>query len=225
MRSKAWLTEFACRARHGQPRRPLCLATTLARTLGSALKTRQALTLENLALRHQLAVLQRSARRPQMRRWDQLLWVLLRQLWADWSNALVLVRPATVVRWHRAGSHDTGVAAQPGRPADPPVGSEIRALIRRMAKANPLWGAPRIHGEFLQLGIHVSERTVSRCMPSPAQLADAKRDTRLQRARGLACCGTRFLARDTGGWGRSARLNLFLFSACDRSRERPSEQR
>ena len=141
----------------------------LASTLGSALKTRQALTLENLALRHQLAVLQRSARRPRMRRWDQLLWVLLRQLWADWANALVLVRPATVVRWHRAGFSRYWRRRSGRPPGRPPVGSEIRALIRRMAKANPLWGAPRIHGELLQLGIDVSERTVSRCMPSARQ--------------------------------------------------------
>jgi putative transposase len=141
----------------------------LARTVGSALKTRQALTLENLALRHQLAVLQRSARRPRMRRWDQLLWVLLRQLWADWSNALVLVRPATVVRWHRAGFSRYWRLRSGRPPGRPPKGSEIRALIRRMAKANPLWGVPRIHGELLQLGIDVSERTVSRCMPSARQ--------------------------------------------------------
>jgi hypothetical protein len=85
----------------------LDMLATLSRTLCSALKTRQALTLENLALRHRLAVLQRWARRPRMR--------------------------------------------------------------RRMVKANPLWGAPRSHGELLNLGIDVSERTVSRCMPSASR--------------------------------------------------------
>jgi putative transposase len=111
------------------------------------IRTRRALVLENLALRHQLAVLQRSAPRLRLRRSDRLFWVLLSRLWSGWSDGVSIVQPATVIRWQRSGfklfwtwkSHRHG----PGRPA---VAPEIRALIRRMSQANPLWGAPRIHG-------------------------------------------------------------------------------
>ena len=96
---------------------------------------------------------------------DRLFWVALRRRWTDWRSALVIVRPATVVAWHRRGfawywtwrSRPTG-----GRPR---VNHELRRLIREMAEANPLWGAPRVHGEIATLGLAVSERTVSRLMP------------------------------------------------------------
>lgn len=124
------------------------------------------LVLENLALRQQLAVLQRSVKRPRLRRRDRAFWVLLSRVWTNWRSALTIVKPDTVVRWHRKGfklywrwkSRKRG----PGRP---PVSPEIRALIRQMAEANPLWGAPHIHGELLKLGIEISERTVSNLMP------------------------------------------------------------
>jgi putative transposase len=138
------------------------------------LRTRQSLVLENLALRHQLAVLQRTAPRPRFRTCDRLLWVLLSRLWAGWTDAVSVVQPATVIRWQRSGfklfwtrkSRRHG----PGRPA---VAPEVRALIRRMSQANPLWGAPRIHGELQKLGIEISQATVSkylvrhRAPPSP----------------------------------------------------------
>jgi transposase InsO family protein len=128
-----------------------------------ALRTRRALALENLALRHQLAVLQRAAPHPRLRRSDRLLWVLLSRLWNGWAYALLLFKPETVIRWHRAGfarcwtwkSRRIG----PGRPA---VAPDVRALIRRMSEANPLWGAPRIHGELRKLGIEISQATVSK---------------------------------------------------------------
>ena len=124
------------------------------------------LVLENLALRQQLAVLQRSVKRPRLRRRDRFFWVLLSRIWSNWRSALTIVKPDTVVCWHRKGfklywrwkSRKRG----PGRP---PVSPEIRQLIRTMAEANPLWGAPHIHGELLKLGIEISERTVSKLMP------------------------------------------------------------
>jgi hypothetical protein len=138
------------------------------------IKTQRALVLENLALRHQLAVLQRAARRPCLRRSDRLFWVLLSRLWSGWADALSLVKPETVIRWHRTGfklfwtwkSRRNG----PGRPALAP---EVRALIRQMSKANALWGAPRIHGELQKLGIEISQAAVSKYLgrrrkpPSP----------------------------------------------------------
>ncbi len=124
------------------------------------------LALENLALRHQLAVYKDTVARPKVRRSDRLFWVALSSVWAGWRQALVIVSPNTVLRWQRRRfcEHWTKLSARPtaGRP---PVNAEIKALVTRMAAANPLWGAPRIHGELLRLGIDVSERTVSRLMP------------------------------------------------------------
>jgi putative transposase len=110
-------------------------------------RTQRSLVLENLALRHQLVVLQRTVPRPRLRTADRLFWVLLSRLWVGWTDAISVVQPATVVRWPRAGftlfwtwkSRRSG----PGRSS---VSPEVRALIRRMSRANPLWGAPRIHG-------------------------------------------------------------------------------
>jgi transposase InsO family protein len=123
------------------------------------------LALENLALRQQLAILKRHKKRPQIRSRDRFFWVLLSRFWSNWQEPLIIVKPETVIRWHRKGfkliwrfkSRRKG----PGRP---PISSEIRDLVRRMANANPLWGAPRIHGELLKLGIEISERTVSNLM-------------------------------------------------------------
>jgi putative transposase len=126
-------------------------------------RTHRALMLENLALRHQLAVLQRTARRPRLRPSDRLFWILLSHLWHGWAEALAIVQPDTVIRWQRAGFRLVWTWKSrrhgPGRPA---VAHEIRTLIRRMAAANPLWGAPRIHGELQKLGLDISQATVSK---------------------------------------------------------------
>jgi putative transposase len=123
------------------------MMTLILTGLLRVLRTRRALVFENLALRHQLSVLQRTAPRPRLRTSDRLLWVLLSHLWRGWAEAVSIVQPETVIRWQRAGftlfwtwkSRRSG----PGRPS---VAPEVRALIRRMSRANPLWGAPRIHG-------------------------------------------------------------------------------
>ena len=122
--------------------------------------------LENLALRQQLVVYKRTATRPRIRETDRLFWVWLTRIWTGWKQPLVIVTPDTVLRWQRRRfrEHWTRLSAPPtgGRP---PVNAEIKALVMRMAAANPLWGAPRIHGELLKLGLDVAERTVSRLMP------------------------------------------------------------
>ncbi len=122
--------------------------------------------LENLALRHQLAVYKKTVTRPKVHRSDRLFWVALSRVWAGWRQALVIVSPNTVLRWQkrRFREHWTKLSGRPTR-GRPPINPEITALVTRMAAANPLWGAPRIHGELLRLGIDVSERTVSRLMP------------------------------------------------------------
>src|SRR5438132_13675975 len=124
------------------------------------------LALENLALRQQLAVYKRTAPRPKLRRTDRLFWVALARVWAGWHQALVIVSPDTVVRWRRRRFRDYWTRLSgPSRGGRPPVSTEVAALVRTMATANPLWGAPRIHGELLKLGIAIAERTVSRLMP------------------------------------------------------------
>jgi hypothetical protein len=124
-----------------------------------ALSTRRDLLLESLALRHQLRVLARSNSR--FCASDRLLWLILRRVWPRWRAALAVVQPATIDRWHRDGFLRwwRRSSRPPGRPR---IDSECRGLIRRLAAENCLWGAPRIHGELLKLGIAVSERTVSR---------------------------------------------------------------
>jgi transposase InsO family protein len=122
--------------------------------------------LENLALRQQLAVMKRRHPRPRLQITDRIFWVWLSTVWSHWWEALVIVRPETVVSWHRKGFRLFWTwISERKRCGRPEVSTEIRALIRRMAEANPFWGAPRIHGELLKLGLEVSERTVSRLMP------------------------------------------------------------
>ncbi len=124
------------------------------------------LALENLALRQQLAVYKRTRPRPKLCTVDRLLWVGLARVWTSWRQALVIVSPDTVLRWQRRRFREywTQLSGRPTR-GRPPIRAEIAALVRKMAAANPLWGAPRIHGELLKLGIDVAERTVSRLMP------------------------------------------------------------
>ncbi|HEX5083080.1 MAG TPA: integrase core domain-containing protein [Blastocatellia bacterium] len=132
----------------------------------SAFSRHRDLALENLALRQQLAIFKRRHPRPRLRPTDRLFWVWLSKFWTDWREALIIVKPETVIAWHRQAfrfywrwlSRRKSI----GRPT---VSAEIRTLIKQMAQANPLWGAPRIHGELLKLGIDISERTVSRLMP------------------------------------------------------------
>jgi transposase InsO family protein len=124
------------------------------------------LALENLALREQLAVYKRTAIRPKLRTTDHVFWVGLARFWAEWRQPLVIVTPDTVLRWQRRRFREYWIKLS-GRSTGgrPTVDTEIKTLITRMATANPLWGAPRIHGELLKLGLDVAERTVSRLMP------------------------------------------------------------
>jgi hypothetical protein len=125
----------------------------------SARATRRDLLLETLALRHQLGVLARSKKR--FRPADRLFWLFLRWFLLRWREALVLIQPITIDRWHREGVRRCW-RRRSRRPGRPRIDSTCRDLIRRMAAENCLWGAPRIDGELLKLGITISERTVSR---------------------------------------------------------------
>ena len=133
-------------------------------TLGEP-RSRLELALEEMALRHQIAVLKRSGtRRPCFRNWARLFWILLSCWWPRWRQALMLVQPETVVRWRRDvwSVFRRYRARGRWRGGRPKVSREVRALIVRMARENFLWGAPRIHGELLILGFEVSQATVSR---------------------------------------------------------------
>ena len=138
----------------------------LTHGLCALLRSRVDVALENLALRQQVAVLAERRPRPRLAITDRLFWVSLRRLWSRWADVLVVVQPDTVVRWHRQGFRlFWRWRSRPRRPGRPRIDRELRDLIRRMARENPTWGAPRIHGELLKLGFDIAERTVSRYMP------------------------------------------------------------
>jgi transposase InsO family protein len=140
-------------------------------------RSRRDLVVENLVLRQQLAVLKRRQPGPNRNGFDKFFWIAMHRFWSKWESALIIVTPETVVRWHRAGFQMywkliLKVRRQVGRRPTPKA---VRELIFRMVLENPTWGAPRIHGELLMLGFHVSERTISRWMkraprdPEPAK--------------------------------------------------------
>jgi len=134
----------------------------------SSFRARAALQAEILALRHQLAVLHKNAPpRLRLQRSDRWLWVLLSRCWSGWHPCLQVVRPDTVVRWHRRALAWYWTRKSRQRPGRPEVAAEIRDLLRRMSQANPLWGAPRIHGELRKLGIAVAQSTVAGYLPRP----------------------------------------------------------
>src|SRR2546426_11320344 len=137
----------------------------LVGTLRFTVRTHRELALENLALRQQLAVWRARQPRPRLTATDRIFWVVLSRLWKSWRNSLEVVRPEAVVGWHRQGFRRYWAWRSQRQRGRPMIGTELRDLIRRMSRANPLWGAPRIHGELLKLGIHVAERTVSRLLP------------------------------------------------------------
>src|SRR3979490_1064801 len=116
--------------------------TTLLATLSSIFRSRAALELENLALRHQIGVLQRSARkRPKLTSGDRLLWICLSRLWRDWRSALAIVKPETVVAWHRAGFRWFWTwKVRRGQPGRPVISREVQDLIRKICRENPYWG-------------------------------------------------------------------------------------
>ena len=133
-----------------------------------------AIALENLALRHQLAVLQGSVPRPRLSRWDRILWVWLSRVWANWRSSLVIVQPATVLAWHRRGFQlYWRWKSRPNPVGRPKLAPELRHLIRRMARENPTWGRRRIQAELALLGHEVAELTIAKYMrrtsprPSP----------------------------------------------------------
>ena len=142
---------------------------TVLSALISAVKTtirsRLSLQVEILALRHQLAVYQRTPRRPRLKPADRLLWAWLAKRWAGWRVALVFVKPETVIAWQRKlfRDHLAGLSST-GKPGRFPIAKEVRDLIRWMSTANPRWGSPRILGEIRKLGFEITKSTVEKYM-------------------------------------------------------------
>ena len=118
------------------------------RSLAAGLLPRRQLVLENLALRHQLLVLSRNAKRPRFRNPDRLLWIVLRAVWSRWEKAVVIIQPQTVIGWHRAGFRRYWRWKSRRRDGRPSLDPELIQLIRRMWQANPTWGSPRIRDEL-----------------------------------------------------------------------------
>src|SRR3954451_20707615 len=142
---------------------PAAVLSAFGAFLAASLRSRAALQIEILALRHQLNVLQRSVKRPRLSAVDRWLWVRLSRNWPAWRAALKFLKPATVIGWHYQGFRPFWTwKCRHGRPGRPAVSQEIRQLIRRMSQENPLWGAPKVHGELLKLGFDVSETSVSK---------------------------------------------------------------
>ncbi len=141
------------------------LLRTIFRSAVSALGPRCDLALENLALRHQLAVLHRLSKKPQLEDQDRLFWIGLKCVWPRWSEVLQLVQPATVVKWHRAGFRYYWRRKSRSKGGRPRIDPEQRKLIRDMWNANPTWGKRRIQSELAKLGISLTDSTVAKYRP------------------------------------------------------------
>ena len=137
------------------------------RFLRLLLSGHQAVAIENAALQMQITAFQRKRKRPLLTTFDRAFWITLRSLWRDWRRPLLYVQADTVVRWQRERFRRFWARlSKPQRSGEgrPRTAAELRRLIAQMAAADPLWRAPRIHGELKMLGIVISERTVSRIL-------------------------------------------------------------
>jgi len=140
------------------------LALHLLRLVRALAQDRTRLALENLALRQQLAVYQRNVERPKLEDADRMFWTMACEFLENWKEHLVIVKPDTVVRWHRHGFRYYWRWKSRAKPGRPKIDAEIIALIQRMSKESPLWGAPRGRSELALLGHEVAESTVPKYM-------------------------------------------------------------
>jgi hypothetical protein len=144
---------------------PVPVVCAFISSIRDCFRSRAVLQIEIIALRHQLGVLQRSVKRPRLSKTDRAFWAGLSQAWADWRSAIVIVKPETVLAWQRKSFRLFWTwKVRNGQPGRPKVSKEIRDLIRTMSRANPLWGAPRMHGELLKLRIDIGQTSVAKYM-------------------------------------------------------------
>jgi putative transposase len=143
---------------------------TLLAFMAGLFRSRASLYLENLALRHQLAIYKQTVHRPRLHATDRLFWAWLSRLWSAWQDALAFVQHRTVIAWQRQRFRDHWrELSQPGRPGRPTMAQEVRELIQAMWQANPTWGLPRIVGELQQVGIEVTQSTVEKYQIRPSK--------------------------------------------------------
>jgi transposase InsO family protein len=152
----------------------LDIILALLHSLLSGFQSHSRLALENLALRHQLAVLKRQAHKPKLRPADRLLWVGLLRFWPRWRQALLLFQPQTVIAWQRLGFRLFWRWKSRVRGGRPSVDGDLIALIKRMWQANPTWGSPRIQAELAKLGIPISDSTIRRYRLKPRRSSSAQ---------------------------------------------------
>ncbi len=137
----------------------------LLKTINNYFCSRQQLILENILLRQQLSILQRNTKKPRLKISDRALFVLISMFLNNRRQTITIVKPDTVIRWHRKGFKlFWRLKSRHGKSGRKRIDPEVIKLIQDMSKANHLWGAPRIHGELLKLGIEVSQATVRRYM-------------------------------------------------------------
>ena len=140
----------------------MVLVSVLFLMIRSLIVHRTALAAENFALRQQLAVLNRKIHRPQLRRRDRFFWVILSRLWKNWREVLLIVKPETVIKWHRHGFKLYWRWKSKAPVGRPKIDKEIRELIRKMSQENPLWDVPRIQAELRLLGLDLAASTVAK---------------------------------------------------------------
>ena len=138
------------------------LVLHLLRLVRALAAERTRLALENMALWQQLAVLKRSVERPKLNDGDRAFWTMACEFLENWKEHLVIVKPDTVIRWHRHGFRYYWRWKSRAKPGRPPIAQEVIGLIRRMSTENPVWGAPRIRDELALLGHEIAASTVSK---------------------------------------------------------------
>ena len=142
------------------------LARLIFEFLRLIFRSKQGIVLENLALRQQLAVQQRSIKRPKIKNTDRIFWVWLSRIWNDWRSALIIVKPPTVIGWHKKGFklYWKRKSRRVGRPN---IDWQLIKLIRKLQRENPTWTAQRIQGELGKFGFSVCDNTVAKYMRKP----------------------------------------------------------
>src|SRR5215472_8137183 len=158
-----------------QPLFMLQFLLALFAAVRALVQTRTDAALEILALRQQVAILKRKRPRPPLNACDRLFWTTLRRFWPRWSDVLLIVKPETVIAWHRAGFRLYWRWRSRARRGRPRITQELRNLIVRLADENPDWGAPKIHRELQQLGFTITERTVARYLRRIRRRGDPQR--------------------------------------------------
>jgi putative transposase len=165
-------------------------------TIADLGRSKSELMAENVLLRQQLVILKRQVKRPACTKADRLLLVVLARMVRTWKQALVIVQPETLLRWHRQGFRLFWRQKSKATSTQAKVSAEIIALIKEMAKNNRLWGAERIRGELLKLDIRVCKRTIQKYMRGVCMRSNGAKLADVSAQSWRRDLGMRFLAGD-----------------------------